>query len=95
MPNSFHKIYDFIIASFVPIFAYGCHMATTHISETTVDTAKKFHICSSPVPLAMFMKFPENQTIFSILGINGLIMLIIFNHAQIFWSNIDISCQNL
>ena len=39
-------------------------MATTHISETTLDTAKKFHIYSSPVPLAMYMNFHENRTIF-------------------------------
>ena len=38
--------------------------ADPHISETTIDTAKKFHICTSPIPLAMYMKFHENPTIF-------------------------------
>ena len=53
-PNSFHInlsmtlwLYDFMLASFVPVFAGGDHMVTCHISETTLYTAKKFHTCSS------------------------------------------------
>ena len=59
-------MYDFILASFVPVFAGGCHMATPHISETTLDTAKIFHICSSPIRLAIYMKHGENQKIISL-----------------------------
>ena len=45
-------------------------MATAHISETTL--AKKFHLCSSPLPLAMYMKFDKNRNTFWISSINGL-----------------------
>ena len=57
-------MYEIILASFVPVFASGGHMVTPHISETTLDTAKTFHTCSSPVPLAMYMKFYKNRTTF-------------------------------
>ena len=39
-------------------------MVTPHISETTLNTAKKFHICSSSVSLAMYMKFYKNRDTF-------------------------------
>ena len=35
--------------SFVPSNDGDDHMNMAHISETTLDTAKKFHICSSPL----------------------------------------------
>ena len=57
-------MYDFILASFVPLFASGCHMATPHISETALDTVKKFHTCSYPIPLAMYIKFYKNRNTF-------------------------------
>ena len=51
-------------AIFVAVFAGGEHMVTPHISETTLDTAKKFHISSSLVPLAMYMKYYKNRNTF-------------------------------
>ena len=57
-------MHDFILGSFVPSNACGDHMVTPHILETTLGTAKKFHICSSSVPLAMYMKFYKNRNTF-------------------------------
>ena len=37
-------MYDFMLASFVPVFAADYHMVSCHISETTLYTAIKFHI---------------------------------------------------
>ena len=84
-------MYDFILSSFVPVFAGGDHMVRPHISETALDTEKKFHICSSPIPLAMYMKFYKNRNTFWISGINGLIcplriwLIFVLSHDWLLW----------
>ena len=51
-------MYDFMLASFAPVFAAGDHMIMAHISETTLYTVIKFHICFSPTILTLVhMKF--------------------------------------
>ena len=62
---------------FVLELCYTVHMNMTHISGTTLDTAIKFPIRSSPVLQAMYMKFHENQTIFWIFAPNGLSILLL------------------